>query len=97
MQINERLKNYRNYLENNNIEGTFILNPDLQFYLSGFKALMYSRPIVLYIDKKKSSIVVPGLEEFHANEEADVDEVYAYYEHPNPRGEELNHFEFIKG
>lgn len=96
MQINERLKNYRNYLENNNIEGTFILNPDLQFYLSGFKALMYSRPIVLYIDKKKSSIVVPGLEEFHANEEADVDEVYAYYEHPNPRGEELNHFEFIK-
>src|SRR5699024_4519476 len=96
MQINERLKNYRNYLENNNIEGTFIMNPDLQFYLSGFKALMYSRPIVLYVDKTKTSIVVPGLEEFHANEEAKVDEVHAYYEHPNSKGKELNHLEFIK-
>lgn len=96
MQTTERLNKYRNYLMENNIVGTFIMNPDLQFYLSGFKALMYSRPIVLYIDREKTSIVVPGLEEFHANEEAKVDEVYAYYEHPNSQGEELNHFQFIK-
>lgn len=96
MQTLERLNKFRNHLYNNNIAGTFIMNPDLQFYLSGFKALMYSRPIVLYVDKTKTSIVVPGLEEFHATEDANVDEVHAYYEHPNSKGEELNHFEFIK-
>lgn len=54
--------------------------PDHQFYLTNFKALTYSRPIVLLIDKEKTALVVPGLEEVHANHVSTIDQVAVYYE-----------------
>ena len=96
METQKRISTFKEYLSHKNISGAFILNPDHQFYLSGFKAISYSRPIVIYVNLQKSSMVVPGLEEVHANEVANVDEIYTYYEHPNFDKKETNHFQFIK-
>ncbi|WP_099159542.1 M24 family metallopeptidase [Virgibacillus ndiopensis] len=96
MQVSHRLKVLRSHMEQEGISSVIVMNPDHQYYLSGFKALLYSRPIVLYIDFNKTSIVVPGLEEAHARHEATVDEINVYYEHPNASNSKLNHFEYIK-
>lgn len=56
--------------------------PANQTYLAGFRALLYSRPILLVVTPEATTIIVPGLEETHARGEAKVDRVRAYYEHP---------------
>ncbi|GGB45790.1 peptidase M24 [Lentibacillus populi] len=96
MQVGNRLKLLRSHMERESISSIIVMNPDHQYYLSGFKALLYSRPIVLYIDFNKASIIVPGLEEAHARHEAIVDEIEVYYEHPNASNSKLNHFEYIE-
>lgn len=56
--------------------------PANQTYLAGFRALLYSRPILLVVGPEATTLIVPGLEETHARAEAKVDRVRAYYEHP---------------
>src|SRR5699024_6092813 len=73
---------YRKMMKTERIDFSIVTEPDSQFYLTGFMALTYSRPIILIIDKEKSMFILPGLEEVHASEKALVDEVHAYYEHP---------------
>ena len=51
-------------------------------YLSGFQALMYSRPIYLVVDSQTAMLIVPGLEEEHATHAIGIDRVVVYYEHP---------------
>jgi Xaa-Pro dipeptidase len=64
------------------IAASLVVDPGDQFYLSGFKAVIYSRPILLLVGEGRTSLVVPGLEEEHAKSEGDADEVLVYYEHP---------------
>jgi Xaa-Pro dipeptidase len=70
------------------VSAALIVSPDNQFYLSGFKALLYSRPILLVVSEDRTAMIVPGLEEAHARHEAAADELLVYYEHPEmaPRG-----------
>lgn len=78
------------------VDLSIITDPDSQFYLSRFKALTYSRPIVLLIDKEKSMFVVPGLEEIHAKESTYVDELHVYYEHPERQEDGIEYKQKIK-
>ena len=96
MHIEQRITSLREIMEHKGISVSVIFNPDHQFYLSGFKALLYSRPIVMLVDEEKTRLIVPGLEEIHAREDAIVDEVQVYYEHPEMAEKGTKVYEIIK-
>lgn len=83
-------------MKKHRINQIFVFLPDHQFYLTGFKALIYSRPIIVHLDFEKTSIIVPGLEETHAKEHAHVDEVFVYYEHPTKENAKSSHLDWIE-
>jgi Xaa-Pro dipeptidase len=58
------------------------LDPDQQTWLAGFRALLYSRPIVLLVSGDRTALIVPELEDLHAREHARVDDVRSYNERP---------------
>ena len=58
METAHRLDELRTFMAEEGIEASLIVSPDNQFYLSGFKAVIYSRPILLLLDAEKSSIIV---------------------------------------
>ncbi|WP_261134492.1 Xaa-Pro peptidase family protein [Bacillus sp. Marseille-Q3570] len=86
MNIKKHIEVFRSYLKENDLTAAVVMLPDHQYYLTGFRALIYSRPIYLVVDAEKSTLIVPGLEELHALQKAEVDHVEVYYEHP----EEMN-------
>jgi Xaa-Pro dipeptidase len=94
LNVKGRVEKFRDYLEREGIEASIVMLPDHQYYLTGFKALIYSRPIFLMIDQEKSLLIVPGLEELHALKEAQVDEIKVYYEHPEET--ETNYLNLVK-
>ncbi|MFC7395500.1 M24 family metallopeptidase [Scopulibacillus cellulosilyticus] len=96
MNVSHRLTELRSFMEKNDIAVSIVMNPDNQFYLSGFKAILYSRPIVLSIMENKVDLVVPGLEEAHAKSEANADEIHVYYEHPEMSEQAANHTTLVK-
>ncbi|MGO0933956.1 aminopeptidase P family N-terminal domain-containing protein [Clostridioides difficile] len=49
MSNNMRLERLRKYMNEKSIEIALIFEPDNQFYISGFKAITYSRPIVTVV------------------------------------------------
>lgn len=81
-EIEKRLKKIRDYMDERKIAKALILNPENQFYLTGFRAINYSRPIFLIIGLDSTCLIVPALEEEHAKNEAYVNEIKVYYEHP---------------
>ena len=82
MRTDHRLAALREFMKAEGIKVSVVMNPDHQFYLTGFKALIYSRPIVLIVEEDQTRMIVPGLEEIHAKAVALVDEILVYYEHP---------------
>ena len=95
MDTAHRLDELRAFMEEEGIEASLIVSPDNQFYLSGFKAVIYSRPILLLLDAEKSSIIVPGLERSHAENEKAADEILVYYEHPEMADSGTSHLEHL--
>ncbi|WP_353618632.1 Xaa-Pro peptidase family protein [Bacillus sp. ISL-37] len=95
LDSSNRKDRLKDYMKKQSISAVFIFNADHQFYITGFKALIYSRPIVFHL-QEKSTMIVPGLEETHAKEHAKVDEVLVYFEHPNANGTETTHNEHIR-
>ena len=82
MPENSRIDHLRSYMADNGLSAALLLKPANQQYITKFKAIIYSRPIVLFVTPDKTTMIVPGLEERHAGEEAGVDELIVYYEHP---------------
>nr|WP_263325291.1 Xaa-Pro peptidase family protein [Neobacillus sp. Marseille-Q6967] len=78
--MNKRLDVFRKYMNENQVKHSLVWEPDNQYYLSGFRAISYSRPIVTLISEELIELIVPGLEEVHAGEKAKVDHLYVYYE-----------------
>jgi Xaa-Pro dipeptidase len=70
----------RQYMEEKGVKLSLIWDPDNQYYLSGFRAIIYSRPIVTLIGESLIELIIPGLEEAHAREKANVDHLYVYHE-----------------
>jgi Xaa-Pro dipeptidase len=72
----------RGVLHNRSIDAAVLQSPANIAYLTGFQALIYSRPISLIVTMDRTALVVPGLEEEHASASGNVDAVVVYYEHP---------------
>ncbi len=86
MNIKKRVEALRAHMERENIALSIVLRAQNQFYYSDYKAIIYSRPIILAVGMHKASLIVPGLEEDHAKSHNQVDEVLTYYEHPEKVG-----------
>jgi len=95
MDFTKRISELRNFMAENKIDLSIIMDPNNQYYLSGFKALMYSRPILLIIEKGLTNLIIPGLEENHAKNEAKADHLYVYYEHPEKAENEKSYLEHL--
>lgn len=91
----KRIKELREYMNSNDIDISLIFEPDNQYYISGFKAITYSRPIVTVVKMDKIELIVPGLEEVHAKEVAKVDDIHVYYEIPELQQYGISHFDYL--
>ena len=77
-----RVEKLREYMEKQNIDVSVVIDPLNQCYLTGFHTVIYSRPIITLVFHDSIEMIVPALEELHAKEEAEVDSIHIYYEHP---------------
>jgi Xaa-Pro dipeptidase len=77
-----RIAKLRGVLQTEALDAAVVMAPANIAYLSGFQALLYSRPIYLVVDAARTELVVPGLEEEHATQAKGIDAVHVYYEHP---------------
>lgn len=77
-----QIQHLRAALEARRAAAFLTLDPDHQTWLAQFRALIYSRPIALLVDSRRTTLIVPELEERHANRHAAVDRVLAYAERP---------------
>lgn len=84
-----RTARLRAVLDQQSLDAGVVMSPANIAYLSGFQALIYSRPIYLVVDATRTELIVPGLEEEHATHAQGIDAVHVYYEHPEKgtRGE----------
>ena len=96
MNITKRVAALRAQMERENIALSVILNAQNQFYYSDYKAIIYSRPIIVAVGMSKTSLIVPGLEEDHAKSHNQADEVLTYYEHPEKVSMGANQNEFLR-
>lgn len=96
MNTNHRLSELRSFMREEGMTLAIVMNPAHQFYLCGFKALIYSRPILLLIEETRTQFIVPGLEETHAREEANVDHVLVYHEYPEGQAKGTEPFTHVK-
>jgi Xaa-Pro dipeptidase len=90
-----RLADLRAYMDKQGIDLCIVMHPENQYYLSGFKAILYSRPIVFVIEGTKTDLIIPALEEEHAAHEANVDETFVYYEHPEMAHEGISYIQAL--
>jgi Xaa-Pro dipeptidase len=63
MDVTRRLTDLRAFMDKQRIDLSIIMHPENQYYLSGFKAIIYSRPIVFIVESSKTSLIIPALEE----------------------------------
>ena len=78
--VDRRLAELRQRMKKNGIDLSIIWEPDNEYYLSGFRAISYTRPILLLVYMDKTSYIIPALEEDHAKLNAKVDEFFVYHE-----------------
>lgn len=83
-------------MEESNIDLSIIMNVENQYYLNGLKAITYSRPIVLAIDSKNLSLIIPSLEENHAKEKTDANELYIYHETNLYGGDKKSYLDYLE-
>jgi len=83
--VTESIAALRNHLSDIDADAYVTTDPDNITYFTRFRALLYSRPIILVLGRSQSWIIVPELEERHAEEKAAVDKVLAYGERPESR------------
>jgi Xaa-Pro dipeptidase len=95
LNIKKRLETFRGFMSEKQIELSLIWEPDNQYYLSGFRAITYSRPIVTLISHEQTELIVPGLEEVHAAEKANVDKLYVYYEQVDMGYREVSYLDHL--
>lgn len=82
IDFSKRINRLREVLAEQGLDAAVVMSPANIAYLSGFQALLYSRPIYLVVDSGSTMVIVPGLEEEHASHAAGTDRIVVYYEHP---------------
>lgn len=78
--IEKRLAAFRQRMEEKEIDVALLWDPDNEYYLSGFQAISYSRPIIYLIYKDKTQYIIPELEKDHAAQHVIADDLFIYYE-----------------
>lgn len=96
MDTSKRIIELKSFMEKNNVKASIIINFENQYYMSGFKAITYSRPVVLVVEMEQTSLIVPALEENHAFSEAQADRLYVYYEHPEKSDKGTSYLDHVK-
>lgn len=96
MNIKTRVTQLRKIMAQKNLDTMIISNFENQYYFSGLKAITYSRPILLVIEKEEKSLIIPTLEEKHAKHKTDADYLYVYHEIQNKEGETSYHTQVEK-
>lgn len=76
------LERFRAWMEQEGVDVAVVSRPANQYYLSGFKVFLYSRPLYYLVSPERTVFIVPGLEEEHARRKRAADEIRVYYEHP---------------
>ncbi|WP_429845118.1 aminopeptidase P family protein [Brevibacillus sp. FIR094] len=77
-----RVASIREWMDEKGMAAMLLASPNNQFYVSNYKAIIYSRPLFYVLGKSETAFIVPGLEEKHARSLASVDQLFVYYEHP---------------
>ncbi|MCM3743274.1 Xaa-Pro peptidase family protein [Sporosarcina luteola] len=95
MSVKKRIELLRHFMDEQGVGLAIVWEPDNQFYVTGFRAISYSRPIVTLIDGEKTQLIIPALEESHAAEKAVVDRTYVYYEHYGQRHRTLTYMDYL--
>lgn len=95
MNYIDRVNHLRTIMERQHIDVCFIWEPDNQYYFTGFRAISYSRPIYTWITMQKTALIIPELEQLHAEENAIVDETYIYYERFDKQLQEKAPLDFL--
>lgn len=97
MDVSTRVDRLREEMRRQEIGLALILGHENMFYYSNYKAIIYSRQIIITVDEKRVSAIVPGLEEDHAKAHATVDQVLVYYEHPEKVAQGGSYQYFLDG
>ncbi|UOQ92897.1 Xaa-Pro peptidase family protein [Halobacillus shinanisalinarum] len=91
--VAKRLKALRQRMSNKGIDVALFWDPDNQYYLSGFRAISYSRPIVYLVYKDKTHYIIPELERDHASQMAEVDDFFIYHEKLQDHDKDTNYLQ----
>ena len=96
MNTKKRLQVLRNKMQEKKAEISLVFEPDNQYYLTDFKAISYTRPIATIIKMNAVELIIPALEDDHARQDAKVDTIHVYYEHPEQASNGISCFEHLQ-
>jgi len=88
-ELNQRLKNVKNLMKEQNLDYYVSFDPVNIYYLTNFANNVHERPFILIIENEGvPKMVIPLLEKSHVETRALCDlEFYSYDEFPAPKGE----------
>lgn len=93
----QRIENIRRFMAEQRLDYCLFSSPENMEYCSGFQAITYTRPIRFIVSETETHLIVPALEEEHAQQAATVtDQLHVYYEHPPLAEERLGAFDILK-
>lgn len=93
-----RLQALRQQMEQNHMKLCVMSSPENIQYFSGFQAITYSRPILFVVSLHTTHLVIPALEEAHAQlSSTEVKHLHVYYEHPEKFALGGNPFQVLQG
>ena len=98
MDTSLRIQTLRQYMEEKGLDACILGNPENMQYFSGFQAITYSRPILFVVRPDTTHLIIPALEEAHANlDSTGVKHLHVYYEHPEKAPLGTNPMEVLHG
>ena len=75
--MHQRLNKLLVNIQKMNLDALLVTTPANTYYLSGFRAIAYTRPVVMLVTEE-AALVVPELEEEHAKENTWLKKVFTY-------------------
>ncbi len=83
MDTSLRIQALRVHMAEQGLDACLLSSPENMQYMSGFQAITYSRPILFVVDQASTHLIIPALEEEHADlTSTGVEHLRVYYEHP---------------
>ena len=95
MNVTRRIEKLREEMKRQGVGLTIVTDHENQFYFTDYKAIIYSRPILLAVSEDTVTLIVPGLEEDHSKAHAQADNICVYYEQPEKVERGSTHWHFL--